>query len=92
MATFTFPLYKLWFFHIFIIVLSNYAVQIPLNIAGINTTVGTFTYPFIFLTTDLTVRIFRQRNARKVVFLATMPGLIDLERTGSREVQIIPKE
>ncbi|WP_406029823.1 7-cyano-7-deazaguanine/7-aminomethyl-7-deazaguanine transporter [Succinivibrio sp.] len=76
MATFTFPLYKLWFFHIFIIVLSNYAVQIPLNIAGINTTVGTFTYPFIFLTTDLTVRIFRQRNARKVVFLATMPGLI----------------
>lgn len=51
-------------------------MQIPLTIFGINTTLGTFTYPFIFLSTDLTVRIFGQHKARKIVFMATMPGLI----------------
>ena len=75
MNYFSFPLKKLWFAHTFIIVLSNYAVQIPLTIGFIDTTLGTFTYPFIFLTTDLTVRIFNQHNARRVVFLATLPGL-----------------
>lgn len=76
MNYFSFPLKKLWFAHIFIIVISNYAVQIPLSIFSINTTFGTFTYPFIFLTTDLTVRIFGQQKARKVIFLATLPGLV----------------
>ena len=76
MNSFSFPSRKLWFFHVFILVLSNYAVQIPLTIFGINTTLGTFTYPFIFLTTDLTVRIFGQHKARKIVFLATIPGLV----------------
>ena len=52
------------FFHIFIITLSNYLVQIAfeVNIPGtewtIPTTWGTFTFPFIFLATDLTVRVF----------------------------------
>ena len=76
MHSFSFPLKKLWFTHIFILVLSNYAVQIPLTVFGIHTTLGTFTYPFIFLSTDLTVRIFRQKRARKIVFIATIPGLI----------------
>ncbi len=76
MNTFSFPLYKLWFAHIFILVISNFAVQIPLELFGIKTTLGTFTYPFIFLATDLTVRIFGKIRARKIVFLATMPGLI----------------
>ena len=76
MNYFSFPLKKLWFAHTFIIVLSNYAVQIPLTIGFIDTTLGTFTYPFIFLTTDLTVRIFNQHNARRVVFLATLQGLV----------------
>ncbi len=76
MHTFSFPLKKLWFAHVFILVLSNYAVQIPLEIFGIATTLGTFTYPFIFLCTDLTVRIFGKIRARKIVFLATLPGLI----------------
>ena len=74
--TFSFPLKKLWFAHVFILVLSNYAVQIPLEIFGIATTLGTFTYPLIFLCTDLTVRIFGKLKARKIVFLATMPGLV----------------
>ncbi len=76
MNNFSLPLKKLWFIHILILVLSNYAVQIPLNICGINTTLGTFTYPFIFLSTDLTVRIFGQKRARKIVFLAFIPGLV----------------
>ncbi|MGN0893428.1 MAG: 7-cyano-7-deazaguanine/7-aminomethyl-7-deazaguanine transporter [Succinivibrio sp.] len=76
MNNFSFPLKKLWFAHIFILVLSNYAVQIPLTIFGIHTTLGTFTYPFIFLSTDLTVRIYGQNKARKIVFLATFPGLV----------------
>ena len=76
MNNFSFPLKKLWFIHVFILVISNYAVQIPLTIFGINTTLGTFTYPFIFLSTDLTVRIFGQHKARKIVFMATMPGLV----------------
>ncbi|MBQ4246037.1 MAG: 7-cyano-7-deazaguanine/7-aminomethyl-7-deazaguanine transporter [Succinivibrio sp.] len=76
MQKFSFPLKKLWFTHILILVLSNYAVQIPLTIFGINTTVGTFTYPFVFLSTDLTVRIFGQEKARIIVLLAVLPGLV----------------
>lgn len=72
----SFPLKKLWFFHIFVIVLSNYAVQIPLSLFGINTTVGTFTYPFIFLATDLTTRIYGQHRARRIVLFAMIPALI----------------
>ena len=53
-----FPLRRLFLLHIFIIVLSNYAVQIPITVLGIETTVGTFTFPFVFVTTDLTVRLY----------------------------------
>ncbi|HAW45120.1 MAG TPA: 7-cyano-7-deazaguanine/7-aminomethyl-7-deazaguanine transporter [Sutterella sp.] len=73
---FHFPFKKLWLTHIFIIVLSNYVVQLPITIFGVHTTWGTFTYPFIFLTTDLTVRLFGQKDARKVVFYAMIPALI----------------
>ncbi|HAR79504.1 MAG TPA: 7-cyano-7-deazaguanine/7-aminomethyl-7-deazaguanine transporter [Succinivibrionaceae bacterium] len=73
----SFPLKKLWFAHVFIIVLSNYAVQIPILMFGcINSTLGTFTYPFIFLATDLTVRIYGQKKARIVIFSAMIPALI----------------
>ena len=76
MHEFSFPLKKLWFTHVFIIVLSNYAVQIPLTLAGVHTTLGTFTYPFIFLTTDLTVRLYGQRRARVIILLALLPALV----------------
>ncbi|MBO6257735.1 MAG: 7-cyano-7-deazaguanine/7-aminomethyl-7-deazaguanine transporter [Succinivibrio sp.] len=71
-----FPLKWLFLAHVLIITISNYAVQIPITIFGINSTLGTFTYPFIFLTTDLTVRIFGQSHARKIVFFALLPGLL----------------
>lgn len=70
------------FFHIFIITLSNYLVQIafeiplPFSEAGIPTTWGTFSFPFIFLATDLTVRVFGADLARKIIFIVMLPALL----------------
>lgn len=63
-------------FHIFIIAASNYLVQIPFQLFGLHTTWGTFSFPFIYLATDLTVRIFGSFKARKIIFLAMMPALV----------------
>jgi uncharacterized integral membrane protein (TIGR00697 family) len=63
-------------FHLVIIASSNYLVQIPFTIAGMHTTWGAFTFPFIFLATDLTVRIFGAGLARKIIFLVMIPSLL----------------
>ena len=63
-------------FHIIVIAASNYLVQIPLQIFGLHTTWGTFTFPLVYLATDLTVRIFGQRQARKIIFLTMFPALL----------------
>lgn len=47
-------------FHLLVITSSNYLVQLPISIFGFHTT-GAFSFPFIFLATDLTVRIFGAR-------------------------------
>lgn len=62
-------------FHIFIIAASNYLVQLPFQIFGLHTNWGTFTFPFIFLATDLTVRIFGAAEARKIILTAMLPAL-----------------
>lgn len=62
-------------FHLVIIASSNYLVQIPFTIFGFHTTWGAFTFPFIFLATDLTVRIFGAGLARKIIFLGMLPAL-----------------
>ncbi|MCE0493904.1 7-cyano-7-deazaguanine/7-aminomethyl-7-deazaguanine transporter [Vibrio salinus] len=62
-------------FHLLVIVSSNYLVQIPFVIFGFHTTWGAFTFPFIFLATDLTVRIFGSSLARKIIFLVMLPAL-----------------
>lgn len=64
----------LW--HMLIIISSNYLVQIPFTIAGLHTTWGAFTFPFVFLTTDLTVRIFGAALARKIIFFTMIPALL----------------
>ncbi|MEE6075223.1 7-cyano-7-deazaguanine/7-aminomethyl-7-deazaguanine transporter [Avibacterium paragallinarum] len=75
------------FFHILIIAASNYLVQIPfevhlpLNLFGaadfsFHSTWGTLTFPFIFLATDLTVRIFGAKEARWIIFVVMFPALI----------------
>lgn len=63
-------------FHILIITASNYLVQIPFEIFGWHTTWGAFTFPFIFLTTDLTVRIFGAKLARRIIFVVMLPALL----------------
>lgn len=69
-----------WFFlvlfHLFIIALSNYLVQIPVELFGLQTTWGAITFPFIFLATDLTVRLFGSGLARKIIYTAMLPALV----------------
>ncbi len=69
-------IFALSFFHIAIIAASNYLVQIPVQIFGLQTTWGTFSFPFVYLATDLTVRIFGAAEARRIIFHAMLPALI----------------
>lgn len=63
-------------FHISIICASNYLVQLPFQIFGLHTTWGAFSFPFVYLATDLTVRIFGQSPARRIILKAMMPALL----------------
>lgn len=63
-------------FHLVIIASSNYLVQIPFTVFGLHTTWGAFTFPFIFLATDLTVRIYGAAMARKIIFFVMLPALL----------------
>lgn len=69
-------LFFLVLFHLLVICSSNYLVQIPFTLAGFHTTWGAFTFPFIFLATDLTVRIYGARLARQIVLRVMMPALL----------------
>lgn len=61
--------------HLTVIALSNYLVQIPVTFFGLHTTWGAFTFPIIFLATDLTLRLYDPGLARKIVFFAMLPGI-----------------
>jgi uncharacterized integral membrane protein (TIGR00697 family) len=50
-------------------------VQLPVSVFGFNTTWGAFTFPFIFLATDLTVRIFGAPLARRIILSVMVPAL-----------------
>lgn len=63
-------------FHILIIIASNYLVQLPITIFGWHTTWGAFSFPFIFLATDLTVRLIGKHAARVVIARVMVPALI----------------
>jgi uncharacterized integral membrane protein (TIGR00697 family) len=62
--------------HLAIIVASNYFVQWPLELFGVLTTWGAFTFPLVFVATDLTVRLLGQRPARRVVARVMGPALL----------------
>lgn len=51
-------------------------MQFPFVFLGFRTTFGAFTYPFIFILTDLSTRLLGQSEARKVIMLAMLPGLV----------------
>lgn len=63
-------------FHISIIIASNYLVQLPIDLLGFHSTWGAFSFPFIFLATDLTVRLIGKAAARRVIARVMVPALI----------------
>lgn len=63
-------------FHISIIAASNYLVQLPFTLFGLHTTWGAFSFPFIFLATDLTVRLFGKEPARAIILRVMLPALV----------------
>ena len=63
-------------FHILVIIASNYLVQLPIELFGFHSTWGAFSFPFIFLATDLTVRLIGKTPARRVILRAMVPALV----------------
>jgi uncharacterized integral membrane protein (TIGR00697 family) len=63
-------------FHILIIIASNYLVQLPITLFGWHTTWGAFSFPFIYLATDLTVRLIGKHAARVVIARVMLPALV----------------
>lgn len=63
-------------FHLLVIASSNYLVQLPFMLFGFHSTWGALSFPFIFLATDMTVRIFGAAMARRIVFGAMIPALL----------------
>ena len=61
--------------HVAIIVASNYLVQWPLQLFGVLTTWGAFSFPLVFVVTDLTVRLLGPQAARRVVARVMLPAL-----------------
>ena len=62
--------------HIALIIASNYLVQIPFELFGVHTTWGAFTFPLVFVATDLTVRLLGKEAARRVVMRVMLPALV----------------
>ena len=63
-------------FHIALVIASNYLVQLPITLLGFHSTWGAFSFPFIFLATDLTVRLVGKGPARRVIAWAMVPALV----------------
>lgn len=62
--------------HILLLTASNILVQYPFTAFGFHTTWGAFTYPAIFILTDLTVRLSTTTNAKSIIFKSMFPGLL----------------
>ncbi|MFA5668663.1 MAG: 7-cyano-7-deazaguanine/7-aminomethyl-7-deazaguanine transporter [Balneolaceae bacterium] len=63
-------------FHVLIVASSNYLVQFPIVVFGFKATWGAFTFPFIFLATDLIVRLFGAKMGRQIIYYAMLPALV----------------
>ena len=61
---------KLVALHIFVIIISNALVSIPVEILGVKLTWAAFTYPLVILATDLTVRLIGKGIARTTIAAA----------------------
>lgn len=63
-------------FHVLVIIISNYLVQLPVEVFGLHTTWGAFSFPLIFLATDLGVRLLGKARARQLVAWVMLPALV----------------
>ena len=61
----------------FVVVVSNYLVQFPVNYFGLKDvlTYGAFSYPIAFLITDLANRRYGKKIAKKIVYLGFAVGI-----------------
>ena len=61
----------------FVVVVSNYVVQFPVNYFGLKDvlTYGAFSYPIAFLITDLANRRYGKKIAKKIVYLGFAVGI-----------------
>jgi uncharacterized integral membrane protein (TIGR00697 family) len=62
--------------HLGIIIASNYLVQWPFMLFGLHTTWGAFSFPLIYVATDLTARLLGPHAARGVVARVMLPALL----------------
>ena len=62
----------------FIVIISNYLVQFPVNYLGLENilTYGAFTYPVAFLITDLCNRKYGKNIAKKIVYFGFLVGVL----------------
>ena len=69
--------YKLSILMGFVVVISNYLVQFPIQHFGLSEilTYGAFSYPIAFLITDLANRSFGKVVARKIVYIGFTIGI-----------------
>jgi uncharacterized integral membrane protein (TIGR00697 family) len=61
-----------------VIIISNYLVQFPINKFNLQDvlTYGAFSYPIVFLITDLANRRFEKKKARKLVYIGFAVGIL----------------
>ena len=61
-----------------VIIISNYLVQFPINKFNLQDvlTYGAFSYPITFLITDLANRRFGKKEARKLVYIGFVVGIL----------------
>ena len=70
--------YFLSFSMAFIVIISNYLVQFPVNYLSLENmlTYGAFTYPVAFLITDLSNRKYGKKTAKKIVYFGFLVGAL----------------
>ena len=70
--------YKLAILMGFVVVISNYLVQFPVQALGLSEilTYGAFSYPISFLITDLANRAYGKIVARKIVYIGFFIGIM----------------
>ena len=70
--------YKLSILMGVVVVVSNYLVQFPIQVMGLNEilTYGAFSYPITFLITDLANRAYGKAVAKKVVYIGFVIGIL----------------